>query len=250
MFTLNAILQAKQVVDTADALGAKLPPAVLTAFERATRVSSATKNLSPGEGALAGAVAAALDEGRDPAADPEVTRVLVAGLIANRGIDQGVEAIVAEEMAAVFAQHADAIVRALARPFDRAAAVVAAAHERIGDHPLDDTAAILKKGGDVGEVWGRAKDAVAVIARIDADWLALADVTRFAPVDRRYAALRIADASSPEVWAAAGLEGRKGADAWSAVLAGLTLGLADSTEYARRVAAVQPVEAPPKARAA
>lgn len=71
-------------------------------------------------------------------------------------------------------------------------------------------------GGDIGEVCGKAKGAVGTIATIDAAWVALANITRFATIDKRYAALRITSAT-PDQWKAAGLEERRDVDAWVVV---------------------------------
>ena len=241
MFTLNDHRQAKQVITTAESLGAKLPTPVTAAYERATRIIEACKRLGPGQEALAVAVTAALDAGNDPAADPEVARVHLAAQLGNRGVEQGVEAIVSGQMTEVWAAHADAIVRAFTRPFEKAAATVVSSHQHIGDHPLDDTAAILRKGGTIGETWGKAKDAVSTIVAVDAAWVALAHVTHFAAVDKRYAVLRIA-AVPADQWTTPGVVN----GAWDVALAGLDLALADGPEYRRRVAAVQPVAALPR----
>src|SRR4051794_4364389 len=84
---------ARTFMDSLTSVGAKIPKPVSDAYARALKLSSATGNLSAGDGALAVAVANALEADRDPAADSEVQRVLTASLIANQGVMQAVDAI-------------------------------------------------------------------------------------------------------------------------------------------------------------
>jgi hypothetical protein len=141
----------------------------------------------------------------------------------------------------VFSEHADAILTAWSKPFDQAARTIGTCHQRIGDIPLEDTATIVQAGGDIASVWAQAQAAAAVLDSLAGVWVALANLTGFAPIHPRLPALRIATAT-PEEWAAVEFE-RKTPGAWTVQLAGLTLSLADGSEYVRRVAAIERAEA-------
>lgn len=242
MLTLNPINQARTIITISQQVGAKLPAPVVEAYTRATQISAAASDLLPGPNELVNAIINALDNSRGPSSDADVQRALVAMQIGDAGIAKQVESVVAEQMRDTFRAHADGIVKAWAKPFDEAAAALHRCHERIGQVQLDDTATILRAGGDIALVWAQAKDATGVTQALADAWTALATMTGFAPVDPRYVALRIA-AATREQWDASGLERAK-PTAWDAMLADLTLGLADRAEYQRRVAAVQPAPEP------
>lgn len=216
--------------------GAKAPKAFTDAHERATRIATAARNLGAGQGALAQAVMQALDAGRDPATDPDVQRIAVAGLIANPGIEQQIDALAFEAFREACATHTDAIVNAWRKPFDAAAATLADAHQRLGNVALEDTTAIIAKGGDAADVWAQAQAATKTIEAVRHGWLGLVGITRAAPEDRNYTTLRIAECD-PQTWAAQQLHGRK-VGAWDAVLAGLTLSLPTPAEYRQRVSTI------------
>jgi len=240
-------LTTTQIMTSHDKLGVKAPAAVTAAHQRVTRISTAAQNMAPRLGDLYVAITAALDADHDPAADPEVQRVLAASQIANTGITNGVDAIVFDQFRAVCTEHADTIIKALAKPFDTAVKTLDTAHSRIGDLPLEDSATILTKGGDIAKVWGEAQIAVATIDTCITGWSGLGEFTHLAPIDPRYAVLRLAAVTWQE-WADQGLQGRK-VTPWEAVLAGLDLNLPTFGEYRDRIAVIeqglrQPVPAP------
>ncbi len=113
---------------------------------------------------------------------------------------------------------------------------LAKCHQRIGSIPLEDTNTIMAKGADIASVWAKATDAVRAINDISQGWVDLARLTGWAPVDRRYAVLRIAVVSYPQ-WV--DLELEENPDAWAVQCAGLTLSLADGPEYVRRVDVIE-----------
>jgi hypothetical protein len=234
----NPTTQTRHIVTASRDVGAKLPSPVLESYERATRITQAAQSIYPPQGALMDATIAALDAGRDPASDPAVQRAHLAMQIgASDGMGRMVGDVVAGQTAQVFSEHADAIVKAWVGPFNKAAATLARCHERIGDVSLEDTAEIMRMGGDIARVWADARDAATTIERIDFAWSALALLTRFAPLDPRFPALRITSAT-PDEWQASGFE-RQTPGAWAVQRAGLALSLADGAEYVHRIAAVQ-----------
>jgi hypothetical protein len=238
MIGQNPTTQARAVVAMSNAVGAKLPAPVLESYDRLTRIAKKAETIYPPRGALIDAVLAALDADRDPVTDPDVQRAHLAMQIgSSEGVGRQVTEVAAGQMRDTFSLHAEAIVKAWQKPFNAAAAELATAHERIGDVPLEDTDTILRAGGDIAAVWAKAQQAAAVVDQLDVAWLALATLTRFAPIDPRFPALRIADVDA-EQWASAGLE-RKSVTAWNAQLSGLRLSLAGGAEYVARIAAVQ-----------
>jgi len=224
---------AQQIIGSFTDSGAKAPKSFADAHGRATRIAAAARNLGAGQGDLAQAVMAALDAGRDPAADPDVQRIAIAAQIANPGIEQQIDALAFDGFHEACAVHTDAIIAAWRKPFDAAAAVLADAHQRLGNVALEDTTAIIAKGADAADVWAKATAAVKIIEAIRHGWLGLVGITHAAPDDRNHAVLRIADVDYP-TWTAQQLHGRK-VGAWDAVLAGLTLALPSPAEYRQRV---------------
>lgn len=236
MYNVNAISEARSIVNVSAKVGAKLPASVLDAHERAARIAHAAQAIGRADADIIAAVTEALDAGVDPACDENVRRITTAAAIANPGISKGVEQVVGNQLQVVFASNVEGIFAAWRKPFEKAAAVVVTAHERIGDHELGDTAAILRLGDDVARVWADAQDAVAVLDAIAAGWQAVAIITGSKP-HAKYRALRIANATADQ-WAGSDLERNKSATAWDIALGGLVLDLADAAEYERRVGTV------------
>jgi hypothetical protein len=230
-------VQAAQVMSTTTTTGAKAPKAVLDAYQRATRISDTVHSIPAPQGAVAVAVAAALDRGDDPAADAGVMQALTANSLVGRGITDAVDDIAYAQFLEVCRDEADAIINAWSRPFTGAADTLTAAHQRIGDLPLQDSATILQKGGDVAHVWAQATSASEVIDTIRTGWVALAQFTRLATIDPRYPVLRMA-AVSGAVWTERNLE-RQQLSPWEALIAGLDLSLPTFGEYRQRVAQLE-----------
>lgn len=232
---------ATQIITAITTTEAKVPKTVTDTYARAVKLSEATRNLSAGSGALAVAVAAALEDGRDPTADPEVQRVLTASQLANDGVMQAVDGIAFDRFRDVCREHADTIVAALRKPFDQAAAALNEAHDRIGSVPLDNTAAIIAKGGDAADAWASAQAASATIEAVVSGWSALGDFTRLAPLAPRYRTLRLA-AVDLDTWHNHRLA-HGTATPWEAVLAGLDLHLPTFSEYRDRVRSLEDQQA-------
>jgi hypothetical protein len=241
VITQSIATQIRAIITASEQVGAKLPPAVVEAYDRTTRHSQKAAAIYPPAGALAAAVVAALDADRDPAADPTVQRLLAAQQLggSDRGAVRGVQSLLEQQLQDVCRAQAGAIVKAWRRPFDAAAATLVKAHERLGDIDLDDTGTVVQQGGDAAAVWASARAALSAIAQINDAWFSLAQLTRFASDNPHLAALRITSAS-PEQYAA-WVDDKRGrrAGAWEMVAAGLPLSLADGSEFARRCSAIE-----------
>jgi len=224
---------AQQIIGSFTATGATAPKALIAAHERTTRLSEGVRGLNTRPEAIFAAVAAAIERGDDPGADAEVQRILTSTQIQNAGVMAGVDDLAFDGFREACTAHTDAIIAAWRKPFDAAAAVLADAHQRLGNVELEDTTAIIAKGADAADVWAKATAAVKVIEAIRHGWLGLVGITHAAPDDRNHAVLRIADVDYP-TWTAQQLHGRK-VGAWDAVLAGLTLALPSPAEYRQRV---------------
>ena len=230
-------LTTSQLMTSLDKLAVKAPAVVTAAYERLGRITAGALNIEPPRDALFVAVTAALDQGTDPAADPEVQRVLTAAQIANQGVSNGVDAIVYDQFRAVCTEHADAIIKALATPFEAAVKTLDTARGRIGNLPLEDSATILRKGGDIAVIWGEAQVAVATVDTCITCWSGLGEFTHLAPIDRHHAVLRLAAVTYGE-WTTHGLRERK-VTPWEAILAGLDLNLPTFGEYRDRIAVIE-----------
>ena len=180
MFTISdRTTTTTYVLTTFDSLGIKPPTDVATAFLRAEKLTQESMNLGARPGDLDAAVTAAILGGREPAADPEVQRVTTATLLAgNVGLPDAVAGAALDVIRSACLAHLDEIVDAWRKPFDEAAATLTEAHKRIGDLSLDDTGTIVARGGDIADVWAKAKSAEQVIDQVVSGWSHLMTLVR------------------------------------------------------------------------
>lgn len=235
MFNIDAP-QARQIITVSETIGAKLPKPVTAAFERTARIREAAGKLGAREGALVTAIIAALDAGTDLATDPEVQRIVAAQTLGN-GIQQAVENQVADDMRIVFRDQAEHIIAAWRPVFDAAAAELLTCRAALGDVALEDTASILRAGGQAADTWARATKANDRLEQINGAWQSLGMLTRLAPNDQRYHVLRVADVD-PETWETQQLERQK-LSAWELARRGLNLSLASVADYRARIRAIE-----------
>ena len=80
-----------------------------------------------------------------------------------------------------------------AKPFDTAAATLPEAATRLGRVDLDDTKAVLSRGGDAAQVWAAAQAAEQVIASIVQVWRQVALLAPGVALDPRFRLLILAD---------------------------------------------------------
>src|SRR4051812_3069590 len=118
--TSSPATAARLFVGQAEKAGAVLPRPVMTAWHAiSTTQPGITGDLAAN---TARAVADALVAGRDPAADPEVQRLAVQRVLDDNGVGPALELEMLRRFADTCASHADTIVAALRKPFDKAAA--------------------------------------------------------------------------------------------------------------------------------
>ena len=226
---------ARTILGAIESTGANVPK-VAAAYAHATKISDAANALYIPQDALTLAVVAALEDDRDPGNDEEVRRIVTTNTFANPGITQAIVAHAFDGFVAVCQSNLDAIVKALRKPFDAAAATLAEAHTRIGDVPIEDTGTIMRRGGDIAAVWAKATAAVKVIDAADAGWQALGTITRTSSSNRLYRVLRFADVNHA-TWTEREFEGMK-LSPWDAIRAGLAPSLPTMSEYRQRVAVI------------
>lgn len=226
--------------------GTDAPPPVTEAYDETARIVAAARQLHPGRDALAPAVAAALIDGRDPATDPAVQRVLTGNAIGSEEIARQVDILVYERLRDVCLQHADATVKAWRTPFDEAATTLGECFDTIGAVPLEDTDALLRRGGDVADVWAQAQAATKTIETIRSGWVALVEFTRTAQINPDHRVLQLA-AVDHQTWVRHDLH-RKNLTPWQYLLEGLTLTLPTAAEYRTRVRALTAAAAADRAR--
>lgn len=217
------------ILGTFNTLGLTPPKAILEARARAERVSAGSQ-LGRGDG-LPRAVARAIDAGADPATDPEVARLLTLAQLASRNIGDAVTQVAKDDLASVFTEHSDAIVKAWRKPFDQAAATLAAAHGVLGSVELEQTADIISRGGTAADAWVQAQTATGTIDVIQSGWTSLAGL-QHVTLDRQYFALRTADIDV-NTWLRLKLTDQK-LKPWQVVSEGLTLSLPTMREYLQR----------------
>lgn len=211
-------------------------PKVTAAIKRAQEIETAATRLGVSVNAASDAVFAALDAGRDPAADAEVQRAITANYLDNPGMAQHVREAAYGRARAVCVDYLDDIVDAWSEPFNAAAATLADAHEHIGHVQLDNADAILRHGGDIAEVWAKARAAVTTIRAVRLGWTSLAEFTGAVNVDGHYRALVTIDPTA-EQWIGDHLR-ESNVDAWEATLKGYTLDLPTFDGYRERIARV------------
>jgi len=217
-------------------LGLNPPKELADALARLDKLNERARQLGalPAGDDLGNAVSAALLDDRDPAGDYDVQRILAAqALAAHHGLPDAVTAAAVDGIRNACATHLDDIVNDWRAPFDRAAADLAAAYQRIGNLDLDDTTTILAKGGDIAEVWATARTAAGTIDTVLNGWHALMMLMNVT-LDPRHRALRLA---------ALGLEQYRSlpakTSAWDLLRSGVTLNLPSLDEYRRRIANIE-----------
>lgn len=226
----------RQIFQSAASTGATLPGPVVAAHERSARLAAAVRGIGPRQDDLAVAVVAALDAHRDPTSDDGVRRVLLARDLATDGLHRGVDSIAIEGTTRAMTEHRDEVVEAFREPFSVAATALTNARTELGPVALEDTAAILAKGGNAAAAFAAATNAVTTIRDIDDGWSALARLLHV-PLDPRYPVLRIA-AVAYETWVEQELE-RKRLTAWEAVRLDLVLSLPTVADFRERAAVIE-----------
>lgn len=215
-------------------LRTKLPKTVVDAFAKAKKLEAGIGSLGSTV-SLADVVALAILAGREPASDPDVQRAVTAQTLeSHHGLPAALGAVGMETVNAACSAELDKIVAGWRKAFDAAVLDLVAAHKRIGDRSLDDTASIMALGDDVADVWASATKAVQTIDTVLGAWTALMQLTRAVPINSDHRPFRLA---------ALTLEQKRNLPAklspWDAVLNGLTLSLPDPAEYRARIDRVQ-----------
>lgn len=231
---------ARQVFTFTEKAGIRLPKPVLDARAKVDKIRAGVALIPPfNRDGVAIAVADALARDADPAFDPKVARAIALAAITMPAVIDNVESAAFELLWEACREEQDALVDELRKPFDKAAAVLVAAHKRIGDLDLKaDSQAILKLGTDVAAVWAGAIEADREILDIIVAWNSL---SRFlsgtgGTADARWVNLRLVNPPA-EVWNDLDLE-RNRLDPWDAVRAGLALTLPTLTGVDERRAAI------------
>lgn len=165
----TATAQAGLVLAAFDRLDAAYPEKLGAVLARHGRIRANHSGDRPQDDLLA-AYADALDAGRDPHTDKAVTRHLAAGALAD--LDAPLNAMLIDELDAAITADPAAIVAAWRPAFD--AATVAAAHTVLAGASLDDSNAILRRGGSAAQAWGDAHAALKPLHQIRESWLSLA----------------------------------------------------------------------------
>lgn len=221
---LNAALRAA---------GADYPKAVKKAFTDRDALRSGVAPLAKIRRAdVIAAAADAILAGTDPLTDRAVVRLGIASLMTGDSFD--IELTMTrhadDRIAAVLTTEAPAVLDSLRSAALTHGRALTDAHAILGDTPLSSSATILSLGPVAAEAWAAALRSSKAVNALDAGWVALADLTRFA----NPSALkihRLADVS---------LDDRErlghNPDVWTLVQAGATIDLATAETLATREA--------------
>ena len=216
---------ARQLLTHAKTLGLQLPKPVREAHAKVEKIRAGMGSIPAHNLAgVATAVAAALGRDADPTTDPEVAQAIALNAITMPSVIDHIEAASFSGLWEACRDHQDDIVAELRKPFDKAAAALVVAHERIGDFDLKtDSNDILKQGGDIAAVWAQAVEADKLIASVVASWFELGQFLHPGLADRRWVNLRLVNPPA-DVWDEHDLS-RTLLGPWDAVRAGLALTL-------------------------
>lgn len=229
----------RQMFTSAGKVGVSLPKPVIEASGRFEKIRAGVAEIPAHDlKGVATAVADALDRGVTPAKDAAVSQAIALSVITAPGVINHIEESASANLWDVCSERQDAIVVELRKPFDKAAATLAAAFERIGDLDLkEDSELILKKGGDIASVWASAMEGSQTIETIEAAWNGLSRFLRpNLSADRRWVNLRIIDTTAAR-YDEADLERRR-LSAWDAVREGFDLSLPTLSEFDERRASI------------
>ncbi|MDQ3708783.1 MAG: hypothetical protein M3387_05675, partial [Actinomycetota bacterium] len=211
---------------------AALKTAATTPWATST-VAGGLGSLAPSDEAVALAVITALDAGRDPAADPAVQAAVTGRALAHAAATSKVPEILYDQLREVCRTYSDDVIATWRKPFDGAAAVLAAVHKELGAVDLDDTGSIIRRGAAAAESWGKAQASLATLTSLRTGWVALDTFTTGRTPTRRHAMFTIASID-PDTWARLSLYDQK-PDPWFATVNGLRLSMPTPAEFTQRV---------------
>lgn len=231
-----------RIFATADTLGATIPKAVLEEHAALADLAARATGLDLRTD-VPGVVLASLEAGRDPFTDPAVIAESIRAQLSDNPNNRNSMTTALADRSAVFLDtHAATVWAAFAEPFDTAATALAAALERLGPVDLDDTRAVLARGGNAADVWAGAQQAERTIRDVRAVWKLLGAAGSTFPAEQdRHRLLVIADISA-ERWTADKLNGSS-MGAWDALRAGYRLDLATPETFRARLAAIAELHA-------
>lgn len=248
----TAKLSASAFVNACGTLEVEAPDPVADAHDRLKSVTAGfAAHRMATDDELAAVVISVVEAGKDPAEDPTVQRILASqALAAKHVLGDQITAQLVDQFRSACRDHVDGLVEALAAPFDAAADRLAEAYEVLGDVELDDTAAIVARGGAAAEAWGQARAASVNIETARTAWAHLFTLLNGGAPDKAHRLLVIA-AVPVDTWIEQNLAGAE-PDPWAATIAGLPLSLPTIDEYRGRVdtargVTVQAVEPSPAA---
>jgi len=227
-----------QVFATADRLGAVIPATLVTEYGKLSRLAEQVQALDlPND--IPAAVLAALEAGNNPATDPGVQVAAVGATVGQHA--SGIETALALRAFAFLNENIDRLMEPFGKPFDAAAKTLRAAATRLGDVDLNDTSAVLARGGDAAKVWADAHSADKTITDIHQLGQTLKVLlSGGSQIDPRHQALTIADIP-PTVFVDQAITGWL--TPWEVVRRGYPFSLATPATFRTRVAAIQSEQA-------
>ena len=241
-FTVTSLSAIERAFKDADQLGAVIPKNVRAGHAELVGIVARTRDFTATlRRDLGTAVVAAVEAEVDPLADPAVQEAAMAAHV-NAGYG-AVNGALHARMGAFVNAAAPAVLDALRKPFDAAAADIAAAVAVLGDISLDDTSSVARKGPAAGKAWVEAENGEQTITAVVRVWrnLASAGATSVGPWSDRYGLLAWCDVPA-EAFVNEGLAGAK-VRPWDAARRGWSLDLATPEGWRQRIAGIGDEEA-------
>lgn len=163
----------RSVLTNVDRLGVPIPKATRSDFDKLDTMANRARSIRTAQAPdIGAALVDAIAADRDPTTDPAVVAAAVGLVIIDKA--GTVEAAVNARADRFVADHADAIVAALAEPFTTAAEAIVAALDVLGDAPVDNARELARRGPDHVAAWAYVQDAHKTIAGVAGCWHQLA----------------------------------------------------------------------------
>ncbi len=171
---------ASNIIKTFTHLDVSPPRAVATAIDRRSTMLGKLKAWKPPmRGVLASAVLDAIGRDADVANDPAVIDALRwAQLDGHGALTDTMTRQLLEDLRTAFTQNADKITSCWGGAVEAADKKLSEAHAVLGSVDIDDTAMIIRRGGEAATAWGSATEAFETIDHAVKGWRSLYSFTR------------------------------------------------------------------------
>ena len=221
-------VRARNILKNSRGLGVTIPPAI--ADVEATVETSVKRLEDLTRENLTEAAVAAVSKDK-PLDDKRLRAAVVAAVLQTTGAAKDAADTLGQPLVRALVESADELVRCWAVVHDEAVATLQAAAEHIGGVALDDTAAVLAKGGDAAAHWNTARGAVATIEKVRQVYRMYCSWSGYIDPEPDYRQLMVARLTFEQWQQASGSE----VDPWYLISAGIAPRLATADEYEKNL---------------